>query len=153
MTAPVDFTPDGLRKMHACAVFLGSPADSVVRQCISEIERLQAALAAIEPAAETRITKLRREALEAAEAEIASVEETLRGVDAVLGVEPAPAQGAGEDRRDAERYRWLRAGHLCEKRLREVIHDDCNPPYDGFKCESALDRAIDAAIASTKEPK
>lgn len=62
--------------------------------------------------------------------------------------QPNPPQPAAEVLRDAERYRWLRSSNLSNRNLQEVIHDDCNPPHNGFKSEDGLDKAIDAAIAA-----
>jgi hypothetical protein len=51
----------------------------------------------------------------------------------------------------ARRYRWLRSKNLGDGRLWEVIYDEFQPGYQGFKYENGLDIAIDAAMHNSAQ--
>ena len=63
---------------------------------------------------------------------------------------PAPTPPVSEDRKDAERYRWLRSSSTGPSQIWELLSDDCQPPILTLKCMGDLDAAIDAAMQEDK---
>ena len=63
---------------------------------------------------------------------------------------PAPTPPVSEDRKDAERYRWLRSSSTGPSQIWELLSDDCNPPILTLKSMGDLDTAIDAAMQEDK---
>ena len=59
---------------------------------------------------------------------------------------PAPTPPVSEDRKDAERYRWLRSSSTGPSQIWELLSDDCQPPILTLKSMGDLDAAIDAAM-------
>lgn len=62
----------------------------------------------------------------------------------------APTPPVSEDRKDAERYRWLRSSSTGPSQIWELLSDDCQPPILTLKCMGDLDAAIDAAMQENK---
>ena len=58
----------------------------------------------------------------------------------------APTPPVSEDRKDAERYRWLRSSSTGPSQIWELLSDDCQPPILTLKSMGDLDAAIDAAM-------
>lgn len=63
---------------------------------------------------------------------------------------PAPTPPASEDRKDAERYRWLRSSSTGPSQIWELLSDDCQPPILTLKSMGDLDAAIDKAMQEDK---
>lgn len=63
---------------------------------------------------------------------------------------PAPIPPVSEDRKDAERYRWLRSSSTGPSQIWELLSDDCQSPILTLKCMGDLDAAIDKAMQEDK---
>lgn len=70
------------------------------------------------------------------------------GVELVLSAAPTPP--VFDDRKDAERYRWLRSSSTGPSQIWELLSDDCQPPILTLKSMSDLDAAIDQAMQEDK---
>ena len=62
----------------------------------------------------------------------------------------APTPPVSEDRKDAERYRWLRSSSTGPSQIWELLSDDCQPPILTLKSMGDLDAAIDKAMKEDK---
>lgn len=76
------------------------------------------------------------------------VDEIKTGLRAALATAPTPP--STEDRKDAERYRWLRSSSTGPSQIWELLSDDCNPPILTLKSMGDLDAAIDQAMQEYK---
>ena len=68
--------------------------------------------------------------------------------EAMLAAAPTPP--VSEDRKDADRYRWLRSSSTGPSQIWELLSDDCQPPILTLKSMGDLDAAIDKAMQEDK---
>ena len=68
----------------------------------------------------------------------------------VAELESQASPTVSEDRKDAERYRWLCSSSTGPSQIWELLSDDCNPPILTLKSMGDLDTAIDQAMQEDK---